>query len=83
MLIDGFACFHIGANGIKLHRVLIKGLVVEDIVLGRYHMIAKFCIVQVARFQPRLPTAVATVACKLLVVTYASTWLHALPSSRR
>ena len=41
----------IGAYEIILHRVVPEGLVVEDVVLRRHHMIGEFCVEYVARLQ--------------------------------
>ena len=52
LLIDGLARFHICADGIECHRVLLKGLVVEDVVLGWDDVVAKLRIIEVARLPP-------------------------------
>ena len=47
-LIHRTACLHIGADSIKRHRVLIIGLIVEDIILCGNDMVAEFGIIEIA-----------------------------------
>ena len=77
-LVDGLPRLHICADGIELHRILLKGLVVEDVVLRGDDVIAELSIVEVARLPPRQPTAIALVACEPLIISEGASWLSRL-----
>ena len=77
-LIHGLASLHVRADHDKLHRVLLEGFVVEDVVLLGYDMVAKLGVEIVATLQQGAQATIAWVLGKAGVVADGATYLARL-----
>ena len=78
LVIDRLSGSTVGADEVELHRVLGKGLSVEDIDLCRDDVVAELCIDIVARLDEGAYAHVLRIAHHLEVIAQGSSWLVGL-----
>ena len=69
IVIDGLSCQYVRADDRKLHRILLEGLCVEDVVFLWYDVVAEFSIEIVSAAQQGAQSAVTRILSETRIVS--------------